>query len=62
VDPFGLHHPLCELKKILVGEPEDKRPLRKPRYRWEDVIKSKHGEIVWIGFMWFRTEFSGVFL
>jgi hypothetical protein len=25
--------------KILVGKPEGKRPLRRPRHRWEDRIK-----------------------
>ena len=25
--------------KVLVGKPEGKRPLRRPRHRWEDNIK-----------------------
>jgi hypothetical protein len=25
--------------RFLVGKPEDKRPLRRPRLRWEDNIK-----------------------
>jgi hypothetical protein len=25
--------------RVLVGRPEDKRPLRRPRRRWEDNIK-----------------------
>ena len=25
--------------KVLVGKPEGKRPLRRPRRRWEDNIK-----------------------
>jgi hypothetical protein len=25
--------------RVLVGKPEGKRPLRKPRRRWEDNIK-----------------------
>jgi len=25
--------------KVLVGETEGKKPLRRPRYRWEDSIK-----------------------
>jgi hypothetical protein len=24
---------------VLVGKPEEKIPLRRPRYRWEDIIK-----------------------
>jgi hypothetical protein len=25
--------------RVLVGKPEGKRPLRRPRHRWEDSIK-----------------------
>ena len=25
--------------KVLVGKPEGKRPLRRPRHRWDDTIK-----------------------
>jgi hypothetical protein len=32
---------------ILVGNPEGKRPLGKPRRRWEDNIRMDLGEIVW---------------
>jgi hypothetical protein len=31
--------------KILVGKPEGKRPLRRPKHRWEDNIKM--GNRVW---------------
>jgi len=31
--------------KILVIKPEGKRPLRRPRNRWEDNIRMDHGEI-----------------
>jgi hypothetical protein len=31
--------------KILVGKPEVKRPLRRPRHRWEDNIKIDLTEI-----------------
>jgi hypothetical protein len=31
--------------RILVGEPEGKRPLGKPRRRWVDNIKMDLGEI-----------------
>jgi len=24
--------------RVLVGKPEGKRPLGRPRYRWEDII------------------------
>jgi hypothetical protein len=39
--------------KVLVGKPEGKRPLGRPRRRWEDGIRMDLGEIglgVWIGF------------
>jgi hypothetical protein len=31
--------------KILLGKPEGKRPLGRPRRRWEDGIRMDHGEI-----------------
>jgi hypothetical protein len=31
----------------LVGKPEGRRPLERPRCRWEDGIKMDHGEIGW---------------
>jgi hypothetical protein len=31
--------------RILVGKPEGKRPLERPRRRWKDVIKMDLGEI-----------------
>jgi hypothetical protein len=37
--------------KVLVGKPEGKRPLGRPRCRWEDGIRMDLGEIalgVWI--------------
>jgi hypothetical protein len=33
--------------RVLVGEPEGKRPLGRPRRRWEDGIKMNLMEIVW---------------
>jgi len=32
---------------ILVGEPEGKRPLGRPRHRWEDNIRMDFKEIGW---------------
>jgi hypothetical protein len=40
---------------ILVGKPEGKRPLRRPRHRWEDNIRKDLKEIgwkLWTVFMW----------
>jgi hypothetical protein len=31
--------------RVLVGRPESKRPLGRPRHRWEDSIKMDLGEI-----------------
>jgi hypothetical protein len=37
---------------VLVGKPEGKRPLERPRRRWEDAIKMDLGEIGWGGVEW----------
>jgi hypothetical protein len=44
----------------LVGRPKRKRPLARPRLRWEDGIKMDLREIgwgggAWSGFTWLRT-------
>jgi hypothetical protein len=38
--------------KVLVGKPEGKRPLGRPRRRWEDGIKMDLVEIGWWGVEW----------
>jgi len=38
--------------KILVLESEGKRPLRRPRRRWEDNIRMDLKEIGWEGVYW----------
>jgi hypothetical protein len=35
--------------RILVGKPEGKRPLGRPKRRWVDNIKMDLGEIGWDG-------------
>jgi hypothetical protein len=35
--------------RILVGKPEGKRPLERPRRRWQDNIKMDLREIGWGG-------------
>jgi hypothetical protein len=50
--------------KVLVGNPEVRRPLGRPRRRWEDRIRMDLREIglgggVWIGFDWLRTGTGG---
>jgi hypothetical protein len=38
--------------KILVGKPEGKRPLERPRDRWLDNIKMDLREVGWDGRDW----------
>jgi hypothetical protein len=38
--------------RLLVGKPERKRPLRRPRCRWVNNIKMNLGEIGWGGVHW----------
>jgi hypothetical protein len=38
--------------KSLVGRPEGKRPLGRPRRRWKDNNRISLGEIVWEGVDW----------
>jgi hypothetical protein len=38
--------------RILVGKPEGKRPLGRPRRRWADNIKMDLREIGWDGMDW----------
>jgi hypothetical protein len=47
-----------KLYKDSVGKPEGKRPLGRPRRRWEDRIRMDLRETglgVWIGFDWLET-------
>jgi hypothetical protein len=44
---------------ILVGKPEGKIPVGRPRYWWVVIIKMDLGEggsVVWTGFAWLRIE------
>jgi hypothetical protein len=51
------------MHKVLVGNPEGKRPLGRPRRRWEDGINMDLREIgcvgVWSGFTWLRIGTVG---
>jgi hypothetical protein len=38
--------------RVLLGKPEGKRPLGRPRCRWEDNIKMDLKEIGWSGMDW----------
>jgi len=35
------------LSRVLVGKPEGKRPLGRPRHRWEENIKMDLQEVGW---------------
>jgi hypothetical protein len=59
-------HVLCmgEMRNaytILVGKPRRKRPLGRPRHRWEDNISMDLWKVVLkgIGFIWFRIGTGG---
>jgi hypothetical protein len=46
-----------KLYKVLVGKPKGKRPLGRPRCRWEDGIRMDLGRLaegMWSGFNWIR--------
>ena len=48
--------------RVLVGKPEGKRPLGRPRRRWEDNIKMDLQEMgggVGTGWRWLRIETGG---
>jgi hypothetical protein len=48
--------------RILVGRPEGRRPLRRPRSRWEDNIKMDLQEVgwwAWTGLSWLRRGMGG---
>jgi hypothetical protein len=40
--------------RVLVGKPEGKRPLGRPRRRWEDGIRMDLREIGWGGVEWIQ--------
>jgi hypothetical protein len=43
--------------RVLVGRPEGKRPLRRPRHRWEDNIRLDLMEIGINGTNWTQLAF-----
>jgi hypothetical protein len=45
-----------KLYKVLVGKPEGKRPLGRPRRRWEDGIRMDLGEIGLGDVAWIRLS------
>jgi hypothetical protein len=45
-----------EAYRVLVGKPEGKRPLTRPRRRWEDNIKMDLQEVRWEGMYWIELS------
>ena len=48
--------------RVLVGKPDGRRPLGRPRRRWEDYIKMDLQEVgcgVWTGLRWLRIGAGG---
>jgi hypothetical protein len=49
--------------RALVGKPEGRRPLGRPRRRWEDNIKMDLREVIWrgswTGSIWLRIGTGG---
>jgi hypothetical protein len=45
--------------RILVGKPERKRPLERPRRRWTDIIKMDRREIEFGGMDWIDLAQDG---
>jgi hypothetical protein len=41
--------------KVLMGKPEGKRPLERPRRRWEDGIRMDLTEIAWGSVDWIQV-------
>jgi hypothetical protein len=52
--------------RLLVGNPEGKRPLGRPRRRWVENIRMDLGEVGWgdvdTGLVWLRIEIGGELL
>jgi len=46
--------------RVLVGKPEGKRPLGRPRHRWEDNIKMDLQEVDREGMDWIDVAQDGV--
>ena len=48
-----------DIFRVLVGKPEGKRPLWRPRLRWEDNIKMELQKVEWTGSSWLRIGTGG---
>jgi hypothetical protein len=45
--------------RVLGGRPEGRRPLAKPRHRWEDNAKMDLQKVGWTGLTWLRIGAGG---
>jgi hypothetical protein len=48
--------------RVFVGKPKRKRPLGKPKHRWEDNIRIDFQEVgwgAWTGLIWLRVGAGG---
>ena len=43
-----------QVRRVLVGKPEGKKPLGRPRHRWEDNIKMNLQEVGFGGMDWIQ--------
>jgi hypothetical protein len=50
------------VQRILVGNPEGKRPLGRPRLRWEDNIEMYIRKLGWCGMDWADLALDRVWL
>jgi len=51
--------------RVLLGKPEGRRLLGRPRHRWEDNIKMDLQEVgcgLWTGLSWLRIGTGGIHL
>jgi hypothetical protein len=48
----------CSMHKILDGEPDGKRPIGRPKRRWENILNKQYRRL-WTGFIGLRigTDF-----
>jgi hypothetical protein len=50
------------LYRVLIEKPEGKKPLRRPRRRWEENVNMDLQEVgcgVWTGWSWLRRDTGG---
>jgi hypothetical protein len=48
--------------RLLVGNPEGKRPLVRPRHRWVQLLRSileRYDGVLWTGLIWLRIGTIG---